>query len=727
MSAFVERMRRQHGEPEDSVALRVVVALLVEVSLLAVVVQGAVDAVTATLALVLAPVGYVFSHVRRRSPSSATKVALVVALLLALGAFIQAASLARSFDEARRPLAALFLWVQVLHAFDVPRRRDLGFSVVSSLILMAEAGVLSFGTGFATFLVPWLGLAGAWLFMTLEPPRRALASVVEVRRVRVSSRTRPLATATTVGGWVVVVLVSVGVVFALLPRLPGTNVSLPPFSVRDPTGVAGFRGQVVNPQLSAGLDGVPAFTELAYPGFGSSLDLRARGRLSDRVVMQVRSPQAMLWRGQAFDTYDGARWTASDDDTAELRRVFEEEGLPVPEPPEGAGVQLDSRRVVSTVFVRAPMPNVVLAPYRPVEVFFPTTTVSVDRYTSVRAPILLEEGVIYSVVSEVPVAAPEILRLASPRPGADPPDPDDLARYTQLPPSLPERVTALAERITGGESTQVDRVEAVESWLRANTRYNLEIPADPPGVDAVDHFLFERREGYCEQIASSMVVLLRAAGIPSRLVTGYGPGSRNALTGYFDVRGSDAHAWVEVLYPGAGWISYDPTFGVPPVGVGPRFLAPQLLGAVGRFVSSAVPEPVKDAVRAAGSALVAAVRWVVAAWPAVVLAIVGAALAWRLVRRRLRAPGRRRGTEVGAALAFAELDRAMAERGHARRDHQTPEEFLRALRPYLGAEERADAELVVRLFELERFSGRPRPDEDAGRALAAAGRIREGR
>ena len=135
--------------------------------------------------------------------------------------------------------------------------------------------------------------------------------------------------------------------------------------------------------------------------------------------------------------------------------------------------------------------------------------------------------------------------------------------YLQLPPDLPARVGALARRITAGITTQYDRVEAVQSWIRANTKYDLDVPRDPVGVDAVDHFLFVTRTGFCEQIATSLAVMLRTLGIQTRLVTGYGPGERNPLTGYFEVKQSDAHAWVEVFYPGIGWVPYDPTFGVP--------------------------------------------------------------------------------------------------------------------------------------------------------------------
>ena len=724
MSANVaERVRAGHGEPEDSLRLRVIVALMVEVAIAAVVAQGAVDAVTGVAALVLAPVGYAYSFARRRSPSVITKVALSVGLLAALGSFVQAVQGASSFDEARQPLAGLFLWVQVLHAFDVPRRRDLGFSVVSSVILMGEAGALSFGTGFLVYLLPWLALSCAYLFVTLRPPEQELGAVVAVRPrasgVRVPRR---LATARTVASWTVVAALAVGAVFIGLPRLPGANVALPPFSAENPSGVPGFAGQVVNPGLSDGGDGVPEFTDLAYPGFGSSLDLRSRGRLSNQIVMQVRSPQAALWRGQVFDAYDGARWTASDTDTVTLGRVFVDSALTVP-PPIERGFLVDEQRVIATFYVRADLPNVVFGAFRAAEVYFPASTLSVDRYSSIRAPILLEDGVVYSVISEIPVAPYDALR-------DEPPewDPEAFARYTQLPPGLPDRVVELAREITAGEPTPAGKVRAVESWLRANTEYDLNISEDPPGVDAVDHFLFERRRGYCEQIASSMAILLRAVGVPTRLVTGYGPGVRNAFTGYYDVRASDAHAWVEVLYARAGWIAYDPTFGVPPAdpGVGGRFIAPEVLRAIGRFVSAAVPEPVRDAVAAVGRAIAAGARWFASTWPVTVGLLVALGLlagGFRRVRARRRLPP----PPVGAAKAFADLSASMAARGRPRRGHETPEEFLRSLGPALGPEERTDAELVVRVFERERFAEESPSSDEVDRALSAAGRVGEGR
>jgi transglutaminase-like putative cysteine protease len=479
----------------------------------------------------------------------------------------------------------------------------------------------------------------------------------------------------------------------------------------------------VNPGLSVGEDGVPEFSDLAYPGFSSSVDLRSRGRLSDEVVLRVRSPQAALWRGLAYDTYDGTSWTTSDERVFGVGRSSGD-GFDLSDGIDGGGVT-PTQSVLATFYVQTDLPNVVFGAYRPEEVYFPASQIAVDPYDAVRAPILLEEGVVYSVVSDIPAATPDMLRdieSVTGTPSATP-DPDATANpYLQLPDELPDRVVELAERITAGTETSVDAALAIESWLRANTEYDLGVPPDPPGVDAVDHFLFERRRGFCEHIASAMVVLLRAVGIPARFVTGFGPGDRNPFTGYWDVRASDAHAWVEVYYAGAGWMPHDPTFGVPPAapGLGGRLVAPEVLGAIGRVLSRAVPEPIREGARAIGRAVVSAAD----AWPILVVALAGSGAVVVLLRRRR--VGRRRGPPpVGVARAFVDLEEAMAARGHPRPEHQTAGEYLRTVRPFLGADERADAETIVRLFELDRFSGVTVSDPQVRAALEASARLAE--
>jgi transglutaminase-like putative cysteine protease len=163
-----------------------------------------------------------------------------------------------------------------------------------------------------------------------------------------------------------------------------------------------------------------------------------------------------------------------------------------------------------------------------------------------------------------------------------------LDRYLQLPDTLPSRVTDLAQELTKDIETPYEKAIAIRDYLRT-LDYTLDIEAPPDGTDGVDYFLFELEKGYCQYFASAMTVLLRASGVPSRMVAGYGPGEPTEQYGPGDMmgHGSDAwqelqqtfivrnsHSWTEAFFPGYGWIPFEPTpvrsviargeFGFPP-------------------------------------------------------------------------------------------------------------------------------------------------------------------
>src|SRR5262249_14242903 len=129
------------------------------------------------------------------------------------------------------------------------------------------------------------------------------------------------------------------------------------------------------------------------------------------------------------------------------------------------------------------------------------------------------------------------------------------------PTTVTQRTHDLAVQITAPVSTEYDKGVAVRDYLLKTYPYDYFPPAQPPNTDAGDQFLFVYKRGVCEHFVSAMVVILRRGGIRARLVAGFGSGTYNAFTNYYEVRANDAHAWVEVYFPRYGWVPFDPTPG----------------------------------------------------------------------------------------------------------------------------------------------------------------------
>ncbi len=681
----LERIRRVNAPPppEESVALRGAVLAAVLVAAGAVLAEDVGGPILRVAVLVGIPAGFVWSHVAREREGFWLKLGLALGVLVVFGGFLRAVSGAAggSFAEVQVPLAELFLWVQLLHSLDVPGRRDLLFSLVSSLVLIAVAGVLSISLGFGLYLLAW-GIA-------------ALSALVLAHRSEVADLPRlgapPAAGRTTAVGpslrplFVVVALVAVLGVTAFLvsPAAGGARSLTFPTSLPTlrPTGSA---GGIANPSLGAadpaapeGSSGAPA--SFGYFGFSDDLDTSTRGRPDDTLVMRVRASAPDFWRGQSFDRWDGRRWTSSDDD---------------PEPVVGGspfqlpGARHGGEEFVQTYYVEKEGPNLVFGAMDPVELHLAESGVFVLSDGTIRTAAQLPGGTVYTVVSRREPATPELLRQAS---GPDAPGTRAALaeRYLQLP-AVPDRVRALALEVTADAPTTYDKVRALEAWMGDHTRYTLDIPPLPIGEDAVERFLFVDRQGFCEQIGTALVVMLRSLGVPARLGVGYASGERNPFTGLYEVRASDAHAWAEVWFPGVGWQIFDPTASVPLAGES------DLAGAgsgLGSFLSARLPD-LPDAVP-----LLLAVA---------ALAVLGAGMRSLLTwRRRRRAARARSWGETWSA----ELEAMGAAVGRPRRSSESLREYVNALRPVLPARGWSQAVAVV---EEDAFSGAPaQPDRRA--------------
>jgi len=568
--AWVRHANRRR-ETEDSVALRVAVGVAVMASATAVLREGVGGSLLVAAVVVGLPLAFVYSAVTRHRSGLVLKALLAVGVVVAFVAFVsRLLGDAGSIGAVQAPLAQLFLWVQLLHAFDVPARRDLLFSLASSFVLVAMAAVFSTSLGLGLHLAVWFPATVAALVLAYQS-RIGRRGCIELTPAARSGHApgparRPVLVACAVS------LAAGTAVFVALPQVGAHRGMSFPSRLPERLPIPDIGG-LSNPGFDDGGvstgDGAAAGSgRFGYFGFSRSLDTSLRGRPDDTLVMRVRASHPDFWRGQTFDTWDGRTWTQSEPESA-ARRLHGSSPLDVPLRREDGPASLGDE-FVQTFMLEESTPNLIFGAYDIRRVHIPDDTLFQMSDGTLRTGVALGHGAVYTVVSSRPAVSEASLREADAwfaslasrdRAGALPPDLRE--RYTALPAGFPSSLRALSDQITAGAPTTYDAVLAIEAWLAANTNYSLDAPAPAPGVDAAEAFLLHDRVGFCEQIGTALVLLLRAQGVPARLVAGYAPGERNPFTGLFEVRGSDAHAWAEVYFPGVGWQGFDPTADVP--------------------------------------------------------------------------------------------------------------------------------------------------------------------
>ncbi|MDH4135543.1 MAG: DUF3488 and transglutaminase-like domain-containing protein [Anaerolineae bacterium] len=312
------------------------------------------------------------------------------------------------------------------------------------------------------------------------------------------------------------------------------------------------------------------FASLNYQGqvsansFGKTMTLSGPVSLGTTPIMNVRAQKGSYWRAVVYDKYTGSGWVNTDDETLSLDANSSSLALP----------QFELRReVTQTISPLQPGTNLLFAASQPIRTslpakielsYVPSSVAASQDSSSPTANISimysrsrLKKNQAYTVVSSVTWADVESLRTA----GTDYPT-WVTARYLQLPPTLPNRVRALAEDTTKDHDNPFDKVTALERYLRTIRYYQL-ISAPPRGQDGVDYFLFDSRQGYCDYYASALAVMARAVGIPARLVSGYTRGEYQSISDVYLVRELDAHTWVEIYFPHYGWVEFEPTASQP--------------------------------------------------------------------------------------------------------------------------------------------------------------------
>ena len=292
-------------------------------------------------------------------------------------------------------------------------------------------------------------------------------------------------------------------------------------------------------------------------GFSDRLQLGRIGQIqqSSAVVMHIEIDNdtqglyELKWRGVALDTFDGRTWSNS---FGSRPLQFSGTGIYRLGHPNPPGSFINPRRLIhyrvlmeplgANVFFLAEKPRTLAGNYRPVSSDAGGAVYNLDQEHPINR---------YEADSELPEIDSDALRLA---PNTVPEGAD---AYLKLPP-LDLRISQLAEQITASAPSNYEKALAIEQYLRTHFGYTLQLGRAHP-QDPLANFLFVRKQGHCEYFASSMAVMLRTLGIPSRIVNGFRGGEFNDLTGQYVVRASNAHSWVEAFFPGFGWISFDPT------------------------------------------------------------------------------------------------------------------------------------------------------------------------
>jgi len=550
---LVERIKRANrpGEPEHSITLRVAAAGCVLTAIAACFGQGELSASLAVCSGAAVLLGNTFSYARRSNPLPWLKGFLAAS---ALGAFVwfffavERLGGAANIGAVEGPLAILFTWIQVTHAFDVPARRDLSFSMAGSATLMAAAAAQAVDVTFGLTVIVWagfglVGLAAMWSSMA--------------GRSRIAPRSLALS-----GLFVVLI----GLLFVLLlpaPR-PSSAVTLSSSLAGDvplgtPGGLEGNASGAEQPLRAAAPSGPIGIG--GFLGFAGPLDTAIRGTLGTEVVLRVRADRPSFWIAETFDHWDGRTWTEQAPNHSATWHVISTP--PAFLAPVSTGALGTGAPDIQTFYLAENGPNLVFHAAEASEVWFPAPRLFVDRDGNIRSGTSMGAGTVYTVESSV--TAPSAAQLRAAGAGPDPYvslAPADWARLTALPHPYP-RVAVLARRITASAPTTFDKVTALERWIGAHTKYTTQIPPLAPGQDTVTEFLFGNRRGFCEQISTALAVMLRTLGIPVREATGYVPGPYNPITDLYDVQADDAHAWVQVWFPRYGWQSFDPTASVP--------------------------------------------------------------------------------------------------------------------------------------------------------------------
>lgn len=407
-------------------------------------------------------------------------------------------------------------------------------------------------------------------------------------------------------------------------------------------------------------------------------------------VMLVKSPRPAYWRGEAADFYTGRGWKNS----MVIREAVDEHfNNPFPEEISVSSIEQQFNYYKGTgsytVYLGGVPGDITTIMKNPLDKDIENIRLLTDGNANFYFPQAVQ-GISYRVLTYSPEFDTDKMERYSKNTGelvigVDP-------KYLQLP-EIPARVRSLALKLTRSESGTFRKAKAIERFLSTNYPYDLTVSPPPQNRDVTDFFLFELKRGYCTYHSTAMVVMLRSAGIPARWVTGFTTGRYSSEKGGYEVRNSDAHAWVEVYISGFGWVPFEPT---------PTFTVPALTSKRTAPVNSSQAAVVNSRLAPVNSN--AERKPVIFTYRYLILAVLSAVVMILALRRARN----NRGYSSGHGDFYNTFLNIMARKGHYKNAVQTPFEFAIQLQES-GSFDDCIVEIIniTRIYERHRFGPVP--------------------
>lgn len=541
-------LRKQLLAPQQLILFRISVFATVVISSI-IVLNMMAEQQLLLLYLPLITIAFIFSYFSRkfyRLALNGIKIVIAIGMLFNLAIFLS--SFLNNRFGTIGAVAEFLIWLQLLHSFDLPAKRDLDYSLVASLMLVCCCPFFQAGTTFALyFLIYFFSLLFSVSIST------AVTSILLTDGKSLKSVARNFKQ--SVAFLLLAILLTIPLIF-ISPNFNSYNISdnvdlslyyvdLKSFLDRMPMDLIQKLSNNVYSRHHNKLTGQDDTMH-----FSRMLHLNSRGHLSNDLIMRVKTNYPSYYKGTVFSKYDGVAWKLDRMEAHEVRASS-----------SGSiflyDIKLPRKQLIVQVFnIVRPLDNVIYGENRILEIYFPGSTIYKGDDDMLLSPYNLEEGMIYSCTS-----------LTEGIPYLQPLFPQDRQRYLQLP-EISDRVKELARSFREKalkEHPNIDKddlnreiLKLIRDYLKTQYRYNQDVPPYPSGAEISDYLLFESKEGYCSHFATAFAVLCRLNKIPCRLVTGFVPSSYNYFTGYYEIRERDAHAWVEV-YVNRQWYTYDPT------------------------------------------------------------------------------------------------------------------------------------------------------------------------